>query len=284
MKGRTIPYSIDEMAWLEANRAMVISDYHAAFCVAFGRDDISAANLHGLRKRKGWKVGREPGRYVGRGRKYSDAELAWLRDNCTMEVNAWCAAFRAAFGRNDATPAKLNSLRKRMGWKTGRTGRFEKGVTSANKGKRCPDGVGGRHPNARRTQFRKGDQPHNTKGPGHESIGSDGYVWIVTDRTNPWTGASTWRVHKHRLLWERANGPVPDGHALKCLDGNRINTAPANWEAVPQGLLPRLNGKSGRAYDHAPHELKPTIMAVAKLEHRVREKSRTPSRPGGGAA
>ena len=275
MRGRArIAYSDAEMAWLEENRTMVISDYHAEFVAVFARGDVSAAHLHSLRKRKGWKVGRQPGRYVGRNRKYSSAELEWLRANSTMEINAWCAAFRDEFRREDVTPAKLHSLRKREGWKTGRTGRFAKGNVSHNKGVRCPEGVGGRSANSRRTQFKKGQLPHNFKGSGHESIGDDGYIWVVTDRRNPWTGAATWRIHKHRVLWEQANGPVPEGMVLKCLDGDRLNTDPSNWEAVPQGLLPRLNGKSGRNYDAAPAELKPTIMAVAKLEHVSREKRR----------
>ena len=44
MKGRAIPYSVEEMAWLEANRLLPISDYHAGFVAQFGRDDVSAAN------------------------------------------------------------------------------------------------------------------------------------------------------------------------------------------------------------------------------------------------
>ncbi|MER8811438.1 HNH endonuclease signature motif containing protein [Mesorhizobium sp. M0965] len=264
MRGGRISYSAIEMEWLESNRAMVISDYHAAFRAEFERDDVTAAHLHGLRKRKGWKVGRAPGRFAGRHLRYSAAEIAWLRDNCTMEVNSWCAAFQGAFGRDDATPAKLHGLRKRMGWKTGRTGHFDKGHVSYNKGKKMPFNA-----NSAETQFKKGQLPQNYRGPGHESTDDDGYVWIVTDQPNPWTGASTWRVHKHRWLWEKANGPVPEGHVLKCL-GDKTNTDPSNWELVPIGLLPRLNGKSGRRYDKAPVQLKPTIMAVAKLEHRVR--------------
>lgn len=273
MRRSPISYSGTEMRWLEENRMMVISDYHRAFVSKFGRTDVLPEHLHGLRKRKGWKVGRDPSRYKGRRVKYSDAEIAWLRANCALPIAEYCSAFRARFGRDDATPEKLHGLRKREGWKTGRTGQFEKGMTPANKGRPCPEGVGGRHPNARKTQFRKGQEPHNTKGPGHESIGDDGYVWIVTDRINPWTGASTWRVHKHRWLWEQANGPVPEGYVLKSLDGDKLNTDPSNWEAVPRGLLPRLNGRSGRAYDHAPDQLKPTIMAIAKLEHAVKGRS-----------
>lgn len=270
MRRSPIIYSDDEMQWLEANRMMVISDYHRAFVTEFGRDDVTAQHLHSLRKRKGWKVGRDPSRYKGRRLKYSDAEIAWLRENCTLPIQEYHQAFLATFGRDDTTAAMLHGLRKREGWKTGRTGQFEKGHVSANKGQRCPEGKGGHHPNARKTQFRKGALPHNYKGPGHESLGDDGYLWIVTDQRNPWTGAATWRVHKHRWIWEQKHGPVPDGHVLKCLDSNKLNTDPSNWEAVPIGLLPRLNGKSGRAYDYAPVVLKPTIMAVAKLEHAAR--------------
>lgn len=270
---RAIPYSAVELVWLEANRMMVISDYHRAFVAAFGRDDVSAGHLHALRKRKGWKVGRAPDRFKGRRLKYSDAEIAWLRTNCVLPLAEYHRAFQAEFGRPDVTPAKLHSLRKREGFKTGRSGRFEQGKPSPMKGRTCPPGAGGRHPNAVAAQFKKGNLPHTYRGPGHEKVDEDGYVWIVIDRPNPWTGAATWRVHKHRFLWEEANGPVPEGMVLKCI-GERSNCDPSNWELVPRGLLPRLNGKSGRNYDRAPIELKPAIMAVAKLEHRVRERRR----------
>lgn len=273
MRRAPIPYGTAEMAWLDANRMMVITDYHRAFVAAFGRNDVSAGHLHALRKRKGWKVGRGSGRFKGRRLKYSEAEIAWLRDNCALPLADYHRAFLSEFDRSDVTPAKLHSLRKREGFKTGRSGRFEKGKPSPMKGRKCPAGEGGHHPNAVAAQFKKGQIPHTYRGPGHESVDQDGYIWIIIDRRNPWTGAATWRVHKHRYLWEEANGPVPEGMVLKCI-GDRGNCDPSNWELVPIGLLPRLNGKSGRNYDTAPAELKPTIMAVAKLEHRTREKRR----------
>lgn len=161
-----ISYSADEMAWLEANRMMIISDFHQAFCAEFGRSDVTPSHLHGLRKRKGWKVGRTVGRFVGRHLRYSAAEIAWLRDNCTLPVQEYHRAFAAEFHRHDVSAANLHGLRKREGWKTGRTGHFEKGNVSHNKGKPCPPGKGGRHPNAQATQFKKGLTPHNFRGPG----------------------------------------------------------------------------------------------------------------------
>lgn len=274
MRGARIIYSEAEMAWLEANRTMVISDYHRAFQAAFARPDISAMNLHGLRKRKGWKTGREGDRYKGRHRKFSPTEMAWLEANRLLPITDYHRAFIAEFPREDVNPKNLHGLRKRMGWKTGRTGQFERGQVPANKGKRCPEGVGGRHPNARKTQFRKGQEPHNTKHLGHERLSKDGYVEISVAETNPHTGYGRRYVHKHVYLWEAANGPVPEGYCLKSLDGDKTNTDPSNWTAIPRGVLPRLNG--GRAtrvmaYNSAPDDLKPALLTIAKIDHRARE-------------
>ncbi|MDO9439769.1 MAG: HNH endonuclease signature motif containing protein [Beijerinckiaceae bacterium] len=245
---------------------MVISDYHAAFRAAFDRPDVAAMNLHGLRKRLGWKVGRDPGRYIGMNSIYSSAERDWIRDNCTMTITERHAAFCDRFARSDITAGQIEAFRKRNGWKTGRTGRIVKGCTPPNKGKKMPFNAA-----SAATQFKKGQLPANAKWAGHERVNVDGYVEISICEINPHTGFERRYVHKHRLLWELAHGPIPDGMVLKCR-GERSNSDPSNWELIPMGVLPRLNGKSGRAYDAAPEELKPIIMTVAKLEHRVRTK------------
>lgn len=79
-----------------------------------------------------------------------------------------------------------------------------------------------------------------------------------------------WRA-VHVIEWEAVNGPLPANHCLRCLDGNKLNTAPTNWECIPKAITPRLNGSTGRlAYAKAAPELRPTILAVARLEHAVR--------------
>lgn len=267
MRSPRIPYSPDELRWLSDNRSMIISDYHRAFCAAFGRSDVAAAHLHGLRKRLGWKVGREPGRFAGRHLLFSKAEIEWLRSNCTKEIKDYHRVFCAEFSRTDLSAKQLFRLRKSEGWKTGRTGRFEKGSVPWTKGKKLPF-----NPNTARTQFKKGQRPQNIKYAGHERIRkADGYIEISVNETNPHTGFERRYVLKHKWLWEQKHGPVPEGMALKC-KGDRLNTDPSNWELVPRGLLPRLNGKSGRGYDDAPDDLKPTIMAVAKLEHEIQQR------------
>lgn len=216
MKGRAIIYSAEEMAWLEANRLLPIADYHAGFVARFGRVDVSAVNLHSLRKRKGWK--------------------------------------------------------------TGRTGCFTKGSEPHNKGKPFP--VAATHPNCRKTQFSKGERRGVAvklyKPIGTERLSSrDGYLERKIHDGMPLQ--SRWRA-VHLIEWEAVNGPVPKGHCLKCLDGNKLNTDPSNWECIPRALLPRLAGgnryRRVLAFDDAAPEVRPAILAVAKLEQEIRNKER----------
>jgi hypothetical protein len=266
-----VPYSRAEMQWLEDNRLMVIGDYHRAFVEAFGRADVTAAHLHSLRKRKGWKVGPELARVrmLGRHTKYSAAEVAWLRDNRTMVISAYHRAFCERFERSDVTAGALHGFRKKHNWKTGRDGHFNKGAVPWNNGKKI-----GNNPGSARTQFRKGAAPASLRiyqPIGAERIHASGYRQRKIHDGLPMQ--SRWKFVQH-IEWEKLNGPIPKAMVLKC-KGNRSNPAPSNWELVPRGLLPRLNGKSGRGYDKAPDELKPTIMAVAKLEHRLRKTTRS---------
>lgn len=201
---------------------------------------------------------------------YSARELAFIERRCTINRAQLHAKFVAKFARHDVSLAHLNSLCKRKGWFTGRTGQLEKGNVPHNKGKPHP---AARCPNSARHQFKKGNLPHNTNYLHHERVSKDGYVEVSIAETNPHTGFERRYVLKHRWLWEAEHGPVPEGMCLKCL-GEQTNTAPSNWELVPRALLPRLNGRFGRGYDDAPSELKPTIMAVVKIEHQIREKTK----------
>lgn len=196
---------------------------------------------------------------------YSAEELAWIEAHCQDNRRETHAVFCAKFNRPEITLTNYNSLCKRKGWLTGRTGRFEQGQESWNEGRKMPF-----HPNSARTQFKKGGLPHNTNYLGHERVSRDGYVEISVAETNPHTGFERRYVFKHRWLWEQANGPLAKGMCLKCLDGNKENMDLANWEVIPRSMLPRLNGRYGRGYETAEPEIKPLIMTVTKLEHAAR--------------
>lgn len=202
----------------------------------------------------------------GRAIVLSACEEAFLEAHKEMLRRELHPLFCGMFGRDDVSLSSLNGIMKRKGWCSGRNGRFVKGETPHNKGKAMPAATKAK---LLPTLFQKGNRPHTYKGPGHESVDAkDGYVHLIL--AAPGTRRGTRRVLKHVHLWEAKNGPVPDGMCLKCLDGDRLNTDPSNWEAIPRAMLPRLNGWRGRDFDGAAAEVKPAILAVTKLEHAAR--------------
>lgn len=211
----------------------------------------------------------------GRQIPYGADELAFIQSVSKWDRAQAHAAFCQRFGRDDVSLQNFNALCKRKGWFTGRTGCFTKGQIPPNKGVPCPEGKGGRHPNARATQFTKGVRRGVAvklyKPIGTERLSKDGYRERKIHDGMPLQ--SRWRAI-HLIEWEAVHGPIPQGYALKCLDGDRTNVAPANWELVPRALLPRLAGgrvKQHVAYDDAAPEVRPALLTIAKLEHRVRE-------------
>lgn len=206
----------------------------------------------------------------GRSIKYDQVELDWIKTHCTLERRKSHARFCKKFARDDVSLQAFNALCKRNGWMTGRTGCYPKGNVPMNKGQKMPF-----NENSARTQFKSGNLPHNTKYLGHERVSKDGYVEISVDQRNPHTGFNRRYVLKHRYLWEQKNGRLPNGMVLKCLDGNKLNTDPSNWEPMPRATLPYLNGHRGFDYEAAEPEVRPAILTVAKLKHaRKRAKSK----------
>ena len=51
---------------------------------------------------------------------------------------------------------------------------------------------------------------------GTETLIANGYIKVKLAEPNHW-------VYKHRLMWERANGPIQDNHLLVFLDNNKQN-------------------------------------------------------------
>lgn len=207
----------------------------------------------------------------GRPIDWQPEELAWIEARKEWPRAEAHALFCARFMRSDVSIRAYNSLCKRKGWLTGRTGCFEKGHATHNKGQPMPEHVRAK---LKATMFKPGGMTGRArqlhKPIGFERLTKEGYLERKVHDGLPLR--SRWRA-VNLIRWEEANGPLPAGHALKCLDGDRLNTDPRNWAAIPRALLPRLNGGRHRKFpifDAAPAEVKPAILAVAKLDHAAR--------------
>jgi hypothetical protein len=105
---------------------------------------------------------------------------------------------------------------------------------------------------------------HSLCPPGTERI-NKGYVIVKTGKSkNEWKS-------KHRLIWEAANGPVPEGHVVLFADGNRRNFALGNLILVSRKERAVMNN---RGLIFPDKDLTKAGSAVAKLILVITERER----------
>lgn len=142
---------------------------------------------------------------------------------------------------------------------TGFTGRFEKGNIPFNKGKKgiYPKGC-------EKTWFKKGQTPINHKPVGSERIDRDGYIMIKVAEP------SVWKL-KHRVIWEKANGPIPKNYTVIFLDGDKSNTDINNLALVSRSELLIVNQKKLIKSDT---ELSKVGINIAKVQSKINKRKR----------
>ena len=145
----------------------------------------------------------------------------------------------------------------RYGLNTGLSGRFEKGIVPWNKDKRGYIG-----PN--KTSFYKGQPPTNYKPIGSERLTKDGYIQIKIRDPNKW-------VLKHRVIWEKENGPLPKGHAIIFADGDKSNLDINNFILVTRAQLLIMNTKNLKKNDR---ELTKIGVNIARVYERIAERKK----------
>lgn len=89
---------------------------------------------------------------------------------------------------------------------------------------------------SRATQFKAGNLPHNTKPIGYERLSKSGYIEVKV-KMRPTALPDGKRcndnfVPKHKLVWEAANGPVPEGCIVVFKDGNKQNITLENLSCI----------------------------------------------------
>ena len=136
--------------------------------------------------------------------------------------------------------------------------RFKKGGQSPNKGKKMPEHV---YEKLKDTMFKKGDMPSNYKPIGSERITKDGYVEVKVG------DPSEWRP-KHRILWEKENGPIPEGYNVQFKDGNRQNIKLENLYLISRAEQVR---KENSVYARYPQELRHVIALKGAIKRKVNE-------------
>lgn len=185
------------------------------FGTSFTYDQIKCyKNNHNIRS------GKKPWDFVdhSRHKKFNAAQEEFIKANAEGTGNAELTdMFNKEFGTS-FTVKQIKSYKANHGISSGLTGHFSKGQTPANKGKKMTKE---HYDKAKATMFKKGDMPHNMRPVGTVEKRADTYWWkkISEDKV---PARRNWK-QIHRIMWEEANGPVPEGHVIIFKDGNTDN-------------------------------------------------------------
>jgi hypothetical protein len=225
-----------------------------AFTAAFGVPKTAAA-IHSL---------------VNRGT-LSASPMAWRSTLLTPEQHEYLAAGYKVWPRNELAihmnerfglslgVKQLVAYAKNHGISSGRSGQFKKGEKPHNAGTK-----GLMKPNS--GSFKPGNRPHTWRPIGSERITDEGYRQRkVTDTGYP---PADWE-EVHRLVWQEHHGPIPAGHVVTFIDGDRLNCTIGNLELVSRA---DHAARSKLGYCAMPAELKPAMANVVSLSRAIRKR------------
>lgn len=265
-------YSIDHLAFLEAGYPLLtIPELTRKFNQLFGLDKTEAQVKSTLKNHK-ITCGRPVGSQKGFSRLFTPEQMSFIKSKYSLLTHKELASAVKARFYIDTKAGQIKSFVKNHGIVSGRSGRFERGNQPWNTGMK---GQGICKPNS--GNYRKGMVPANIRPLGSERICSkDGFILVKVAEKNPYTGHKTRFRHKHVVVFEKDNGPVPEGMIIRLIDGDPTNCDPGNLMLVTRAEHLHLNRLGLNNY---PNELKPTVVALAKLEVKTFSRQKK-TRPG----
>ncbi len=200
-------------------------------------------------------------------RMWTKTEDRILRRDYAEVPSEWIAAVLGRTVRSVYTRARLKGLKKPETYhsEAGKKGarhprsiatRFGKGHVPANKGKRMPEDV---YAKVAPTMFRKGNVPRNHRPVGSERVNADGYVEVKVAEPNKWR-------MKHRVVWEEANGPIPEGYNIQFRNRNRQDVRIENLYLISRAEQLREENSMEARY---PEPLRKAIRARGTLKRQI---------------
>lgn len=137
--------------------------------------------------------------------------------------------------------------------------RFRKGHIPDNKGKKVSAEV---YAKMAPTMFKPGHSSDNRREVGSERVNVDGYREIKVAEP------SRWKL-LHRVVWEKANGPIPKGCNIQFKDRN-----PLNCELDNLYIINRRDQMNDNSIHRYPQELVEVIRLKGTIKRRINKTKR----------
>lgn len=258
-------YTPEMMDWLrewypQLDNAAVMDAFEAEFGVRPSPSGLqSKCSQLGIRKpRKEW----------------TPEEVRWFVGYVPGHTEPETSAEHERLFGEPLSESQIANAKTRFGVKSGTVGgRFVKGQTPPNKGKKqtdfmTPEGI----ERTKATRFKKGDVPHNARVGyvGRERVGKDGYIQVQVSTGLQDVPNRNFRM-KHHVVWEEHNGPIPPHTMIVFADRDKTNFDPENLVAVPRSLWCRI---SQMAMDYHDRETLELCVARARIHAAIGRKRR----------
>ncbi|MDR1705315.1 MAG: HNH endonuclease [Clostridiales bacterium] len=248
--GRPCSYPSEQIQWLRDNytgrtQIEILDMFYNAFGVR-----LTKGQLNGVLSRNQIVSGLLV--------KFSDEQVEFIRSNIAGTplvkiTNMFNARFETARTAKEIKAAIDNRHLK--------NGIPKKGRPSPNKGKKFPRGPNWDYAYG----FKPGQAAHNKRELGSESKRGDGYVIV---KMSDDIFSRGWK-YKHVVLWEAANGPVPEGCRVIFADGNKHNFNIDNLILVTKAECGVMNLHGFRS---SSPDLTKAGLSVARLSIKIKER------------
>lgn len=111
-----------------------------------------------------------------------------------------------------------------------------------------------------RTRFKKGNKPNNIRPIGYERTTRDGYIEVKTE-------SGKFEL-KHRIIWQQANGSIPEGYNVQFKDKNPLNLTIDNLYLITRSQQLKTENSLHAKY---PKDIQLAIQAKGVLQRKINQ-------------
>lgn len=196
-------------------------------------------------------------------KEYPDTPTKALAERLSVtDIAVYQKAFALGLKKSEAYMASQAACRLRRGDNIGAATRFRAGHLPHNAGKKGWQAGG----NAAKTQFQPGNKPHTWKPVGSERLTKEGY--LQRKMTDTGYTLRDW-VCLHTMIWEEANGPIPEGHIVVFKNGNKQDIRLNNL-----ALMSRAENMRRNSVHNLPRELAQVCQLKGALQRLINKRMR----------
>lgn len=195
---------------------------------------------------------------------WTDEEIRFLEEHQEGRSRKEMAEMISARFGWECRIGQISGTCTRHGFRNGLDGKFQKGTPSPLKGKKkehIPEGC-------RKTMFKKGHLPGNWKPVGTKvlrNIKGRKYWYIKTAEPREWRLL-------HQVIWEEANGPIPEGTMITFANGDSEDCRLENLMIETKAQHGVKNRYGLRGYDIETNQIMNQVadlkMAITKRKER----------------